>query len=273
MAYGNRRTSYRRKGRRSARTLSTRRIFSNKSARSQAKQINALKRRVNRVYSRTKPEVKVSEDYGYTSLQLLPYQYTSHPFAFTLPVEGTADNNRIGSAVNVVSHTLFLSAKYSISTRSAQVPVYNQTLGASGAAMRIIAVQSKVPRNDVPVIGSLMHSPINTSNVGIESMANMKIPFEVGITTSFHVLYDKVFYFNSLKPVFAKRINIRPVRRKVLWNPQNGVDTTYTYPAGQVFVYIIQGGLESTNIDLTAEGTDYSSISLSYTQKTAFTDP
>lgn len=273
MAYGNRRTSYRRKGRRSARTLSTRRIFANKSARSQAKQINALKRRVNRVYSRTKPEVKVSESYGYNSVQLLPYQHTSHNIPFILPSAGTADDQRIGSAINVLSHTLFLSAKYSFATKSAQVPVYNQTIGGNGAAMRVIAVQTKVPRNDVPTLDSLMHSPINTSNVGIESMSNMKIPFEVGITTGYHVLYDRVFYFNSFKPIFSKRINIRPARRKVLWNPQSGTDATYTYPAGQVFVYVIQGGLESTNIDLTAEGTDYSSIAFSYTQKTAFTDP
>ena len=58
MAYA-RRSTYRRKGRRGNRTLSTRRIFNNKSAKAQAAQIYALRKSVNRVRRQCKPEVKV----------------------------------------------------------------------------------------------------------------------------------------------------------------------------------------------------------------------
>lgn len=270
MAYAIRRRSGR-KGRRSARTLSTRRIFNNKGARSQAKQIYALKRRINRVYSRTKPEVKVVET-GRTERFLLPNIDENHiPFSFILPQPGVEDRQRIGSVVRMVQPTLFLSAKYAAVTRSNPAPVYNLQLGNGGAAMRIIAVQTKVPLNEVPAINSLLHTNLSQSFQGVDNIANLRIPFEIGITTRFEIIYDKVQYFSFTKPIFSKRINLRPKIKNLKWDPGSG-DLEFTYPVGTIFCYFIQAGLESNNVNVDTEGNDYTRIVLSYSQKLAYTD-
>lgn len=273
MAYGNRRSTYRRKGRRGNRALSTRRIFNNKSARSQAKQIYALKRRINRVYRATKPEVKVLEQGQYNALQLLPGQMTSFSEVFLRPELGTGDDQRTGNVVNLKAATLFLSAKYSMTTRtSSGIPFYNVVNGSPGAGLRVIAVQTKVARAAAPTLQSVLHNAISDSAGGIYSMANLKIPFEDGITTSYHVLLDRVYQFSNNRPIISKRINIRPAMKTYRWDPPSGsYDIEYQYPAGAIFVFFIQGGLEASGSDLTTA--DYTSISMSYTMKLAYTDP
>lgn len=270
MAYAVRRR-YSRKGRRGNRTLSTRRIFNNKSARSQAKQIYALKRRISRVYSRTKPEVKVVET-GRTERMILPNIDDNHiPFSFILPQLGAEDRQRIGSVVRMVQPTLFISGKYEAVTQSNPAPIYNQQILKNGAAMRIIAVQTKVPLNTVPDINSLLHSNLSQSFQGVDNIANLRIPFEIGITTRFAIIYDKVKYFSLDKPIFSKRINFKPKIRNLKWDPGSG-DLEFTYPVGTIFVYMIQGGLESNNVNVETEGNDYTRITVSYSQKLAYTD-
>lgn len=275
MAYGKRRSTYRRSGRRGARTLSTRRIFNNKSARSQAKQIHALRRRINRVYRATKPEVKILEQGEYNAVQLLPGPtgLTAFQETFLRPVLGTGDNERTGNVINLKAATIFLSAKYSATTHSSStIPMYNLTNGAIGAGLRVIAVQTKVARSTAPSLQSILHNAISDSASGIYSMANLKIPFEDGITTSYHVLMDRVYQFTNNRPIISKRINIRPVMKTYRWDPPMGsADIEYPIPAGAIFVFFIQGGLESSGSDLTTA--DYTAISMSYTMKLAYTDP
>lgn len=260
-----------RKGSRNKSALSTKRIFNYKNAKAQAQQIYQLRRRIDRVLQKTKPEVKIVET-GRTERMLLPNQLdSSFSYAFVLPQPGVEDRQRIGSKIHVVEPTLFLAAKYSAVTKSNPAPVYNQQLLNGGAAMRIIAIQSKVATNDIPTINSLLHTNISQSFQGVDNIANLRIPFEIGITTRFNIVYDKVKYFSVNKPIYSKRINFKLADKNLKWDPGSG-DAEYTYPAGAIFVYFIQGGLESNNLDLNAEGTDYTRITLSYSQKLAYTD-
>ena len=112
MAYGYRRTRGRKSTRRGNRTLSTRRIFNNKSARAQAAQINALKRRINRVYRAAKPEVKVVETLRTERMMLPNMEDNVVGFDFIKPSLGTADDQRIGSMIHMVQPTLFINGKY-----------------------------------------------------------------------------------------------------------------------------------------------------------------
>ena len=90
----------------SRRTLSTRNIYSNRSARSQAYQIAALKRRINYVSRQCKPEIKVltsdlvSDSYEdattYGKIKVMP------------PAQGTGENERVGNSWNVKSGTIRL---------------------------------------------------------------------------------------------------------------------------------------------------------------------
>ena len=106
MAYGRKRSSYRRKGRRGNRTLSTRRIFGSKSAKAQAKQIYALRRAVNSVRSQCQPEVKICR--SSISNRGLALDSTATPgttpdssFTLPLPIVGNSDSTRIGNKIKL----------------------------------------------------------------------------------------------------------------------------------------------------------------------------
>lgn len=271
MAYGRKRSSRRRAGRRGSRTLSTRRIFNNKSAKAQASQIHALKKRVSRMYNSLKPEVKVVESGDYNAFQFLPGTLTTWQSEMIMPTGGTGDDNRIGSRIRIIQPTLFLSAKYNRITRtSGTAPIYNLNSGNTGAGLRVIAVQTKVPRNAVPTLQSLLHDTYSDSFMDIQTIPNLQIPFEVGITTEYHILYDRTFYFSTDKPILSRRITFRPRMKHMDWNPSHGGDTSYVYPAGAIFWYVIQGGLSSLGLDLATY--DHDEIAFTYTQKLAYTD-
>lgn len=259
-----------RKGSRNKSALSTKHIFNYKNAKAQASQIYQLRRRIDRVLQKTKPEVKVVET-SRTERMILPNVNDYYAFInFVRPELGSADNQRIGSKIHMIQPTLFISAKYDAVTQSNPAPVYNQQLLSGGAALRIIAIQTKTPLNDPPPLTSILRSNPSYSFQGVDNIANLTIPFEVGITTKYEIIYDKVKYFSVNKPIYSKRINFKPKIKNLKWNP--GPDVEYTYPVGSIFVYIIQGGLESNNANVDTEGNDYTRITISYSQKLAYTD-
>lgn len=99
MPYGRKRYFGKRRFRKS-RVLSTKNIYSRTGARSQASQIAALRKRVNRVYKATKPERKVITAVsasGYFSSE--SGGSTFHVFN-NLPIaKGTADYERVGNKI------------------------------------------------------------------------------------------------------------------------------------------------------------------------------
>ena len=70
-------------------------------------------------------------------------------------------------------------------------------------------------RNDTPDVNTLLHGNLSQSFQGVDNIATLRIPFEVGITTRFEIIYDKVQYFSFTKPIFSKRINLRPKIRNL----------------------------------------------------------
>lgn len=124
MARNGRRSTYRRAGRRGNRTLSTRRIFNNKSARAQAGQISALKKRVSYVYRQCRPEIKISENP--VIQQYIPYN-ASNPYwlySIDMPVEGVGDSAMTGNAINIKDVHLYLNAKIDALTSDVNSPTY-----------------------------------------------------------------------------------------------------------------------------------------------------
>ena len=130
MAYG-RRSTNRRKGRRGNRSLSTRRIFNNKSAKAQAKQIYALRRAVNRVRSMCSPEVKVRrtsiDERGLAlsstaSTGTVNWSVVRHP----MPDSGSSDSTRIGNKIRLIAPKMYVALQYVENLKSAQ-SYYNST--------------------------------------------------------------------------------------------------------------------------------------------------
>ena len=103
----------RRYSRKSSKRLSSRNIYMNRSARSQALQIASLRNRINKVYKACRPEVKTivtnAETIDYTSTSLSSY-YRFYPI--TSPQLGTGDKERIGNSIHVINGVVYLSMEY-----------------------------------------------------------------------------------------------------------------------------------------------------------------
>ena len=126
---------YKRRYARKRSTLTTRNIYANRSARSQAYQIAALKRRINYVSRQCKPEVKVLTSDVITDLFTSTTSYGK--VKVLPPAKGTSENQRIGNSWNVKNGSFKILFDKNINTSS-------QTSQDNGLSYRVIIVQSGV---------------------------------------------------------------------------------------------------------------------------------
>lgn len=241
MAYGKYRgrSSYR-KARRSASTLSTRRIFNNKGAKAQAKQIYALRRAVNRVKAQCQPEVKICR--SSISNRGLALSDTATPgtvkyssFDQPLPISGNSDSTRIGNKIKLVNPKVFVGLQYRERITSA-AGYYNSTLATHGIQIRLIAVQAKVPHSSAPTLNDILQN-VNFDGQ-IESMMMMREPFQIGITSRFNILLDKRMTVSLDNPTKSYRISIKPKSRSVVW------EDGQARPKGAIYYFVLGGGYD-----------------------------
>ena len=176
MAYARKRSTYRRKGRRSGRSLTTRNIFNRKDARAQAAQIYALRKSVNRVRRQCAPEVKefVSPQLTVKCAAYMEnnINQTYHKLAYPLIPVGTDDAKRIGNKVKLLPTTMFINGLYRVITNSSNgIPLYN-VISSRGCGMRVVAVQSRYTSNGTPAINEIFDTFENTTNP-VLTMANL----------------------------------------------------------------------------------------------------
>lgn len=195
------RKSYRRKSGR----LSTRRIYSNRSARSQAYQISTLRNRINKVYRACKPETKTiitnAETIDYTSSSISSY-YRFYPME--VPDLGTGDRDRIGNAIKVINGVLYLSCEYFNSSTTG----YHDS-ESSGAQVRIVIGQFNqlVNPSTIPTIDNLFDFP---SNSGADYTQMAISPLREGITGSYKILKDIRFVMTSDRNQKMLKIPFKP---------------------------------------------------------------
>lgn len=192
--YGRKRFSYRSRSRsRVSRPLSARRIFGNRSSRSQASQIAALNRRVSKVARASRPEKKVATDMSNTvTLDSGATGSVYTAFGDVSIGKGTMDSNRVGDCIRA-------STKYSF-----QFQYYNNsTTGfhdseSAGVTVRVVMGRFKYPSldNTFPTLDSVF---TNYGSTG-ENYRHIAIsPLVNGITEKSVILYDKLFYLTSDK--------------------------------------------------------------------------
>ena len=269
MAYVRRRSSYRRKGRRGSRTLSTRRIFNNKGAKAQAAQIYALRKSVNRVRRQCKPEVKEVE--GIYDNRLLAEEelpLTPEPWYrldTPLPALGTDDGERIGNIVKLLPLKFRMTLQYREDFQSQQYPAFAE-LPQHGIQVRVIAVQSKAVANSPPILSDILQG-VNFAGF-LNSSAMMVQPFRRGITARYHILYNKVFSVSKDKPQLARNIKIVPKSKSLRYE-----DTSGTQPKGRIYLFVFQGGavMRTTVADPT-NLYDYNSVNLMFRLSQPYTD-
>ena len=180
-----------------SRALSTRRIFGNRSAYSQAVQINALRRRVNKVYKVCKPETKIN--YGDT----MDKDFSNSGFSGTweswfapLITVGAEDNQRVGDKVYRKDIYKF-SFTYSNNAQGSSGLHNGET---SCAMIRVIMGIWKEPKagNAIPSAESVIHgygSSASAYNV------NILQPLANGITAEHKILKDTIIKLDLNNPV------------------------------------------------------------------------
>lgn len=268
MVYGRKRSSYARKARRSSRTLSTRRIFNNKGAKAQAKQIYALRRAVNRVKSQCKPEVKVQYT-AQTSNRGFTYHnnnnITDARFAMPTINEGTGDGSRIGNMIKLYPLKVNTAMFYEevINSRLGYPPF--SELRSHGGQIRFIAIQAKSALNTAPELTDVLKS-VNFTN-DIDSSMMMRMPFQSGITARFNILKNLVFTLSKDKPCLSTTIKVAPKSRSLRY------ETGFTFPKGFIWCFWLASGMvrrTSEEGEQTVE--DYNVLNVTWRTEQAFTD-
>lgn len=269
MARNARRSTYRRKGRRGNRTLSTRRIFNNKGAKAQAAQIYALRKSVNRVRRQCLPEVKeVETNYDNRLLAEADIPLVPEPWYrldTPTPALGTGDTERIGNIIKLLPLKFRMTLQYREDYQSQQYPAFAE-LPQHGIQVRVIAIQSKAVSNGPPVITDVLQG-VNFGGF-LNSSAMMVQPFRTGITARYNILYNKVFSVSKDRPQIAKTLKITPRIKHMRWE-----DTSNSIPKGKIYIFVFQGGaVVNTTVADPNNLYDYNSVNLMFRMSQPYTD-
>lgn len=266
MVYGRRRSTYRRKGRRNIRSLSTRNIFNNKGARAQANQINSLKRRINYVYRQCKPEIKTIESnpVQYTLQQYMPNSTPYFLYKIEMPELGVEDNARIGNSCNILDSHIFMNLRMGWADDiNYQINGLGQTVNST---VRIVPFMVKSASDYQPDPSEILTLSTWSSNSAIYSL-NPISPFNEGVSSKFHILGDYRYTMRmDDKALINSKIKIKGSKIKKY------IDTAYnTVGKASIYVLITWNGLH--RIEFQNEIIATPAIYLTLTDKTAFTDP
>lgn len=195
-----RRRSYRKRS-----TLSTRNIYGHRSAKSQANQIYALRKRVFSLSSKLKPDVKILSGTPAT------FTFTSEAlsdiwngFGVIQPSTGGANNQKIGDKIYEKSLQIQLYSEYFNSSDTG----YHGT-ESSGATVRVFVVQHKTKGspNDTYAISTFLENPDN-SGPAYNILAVKS--FAPNITQDWRILANKVFTLTSARNQKLLKLAVKP---------------------------------------------------------------
>ena len=213
-------------------TLSTRKIFSKTSAKSQANQIYALKKKMNKIQKRFKPEI-----YTHHLSSVISKTFTNSSFAdsywgnlYSWPMNGVSDEDKRGDKIWCKNMQLNFTFEYYNNSNTG----YHDS-ESSGCPVRIILLKSKTPVNaSVPALNDIL---LYSSHSGNEYTQRAVSPYVHGITDKYKILYNKVFYMNPTKNQKALRIFLKP--GLIQWESSS--------VATHIFMYVCPCGLHSDN--------------------------
>lgn len=189
MAFPRRRRYSRRR-----KTLSKANVYSKTGARSQARQIYALKRRVSTLSRITRPELKI-KDSSIQSFTLHNAAWTDSYKAYTLqwPAQGTGNNERTGSAFRVKSLMIRLNLEY-----------YNDSSTgyhageSAGTPVRLIVIRTVGPVQynfETSLDNILVHSGYSGGDYSARSIS----PFKRSVTQQFKIVSNRLVNLTSDK--------------------------------------------------------------------------
>lgn len=188
---------------RKSKSLSTRRIFNNRSAKSQASQIYALRKRINYVSRACKPEYKLfsgtNVSYNFNSGAI---GSTYQIITFNGPFVGTGDDNFIGNKTRSIALNIYFTGEYYNDSTTG----YHNSESA-GTPFRIVVLQRKQPANTTPLISDILSS---SSGSGADYTMQAVCPLKRGITEEYKVLKDYKFTFTVVRNQKILKLKCKP---------------------------------------------------------------
>lgn len=234
MPYSRRNTSFYRRGRRYSRrgrALRTTNVLTRTSARSQARQIFALNKKVNRLNYLARPEVKIYDNgvdpyvfdtanEGSLNPQVSSLSFV--PFEPTLPTIGYANLYKIRS------FNLNINVTYGDN--------YLQNPGKNASrifGLRFILVQLLMPSEQIPSITDILKFDKARPDI------NGVVPLRDGVTATVRVISDWRYTLSDQRPVITRRLFFKRMNDIVF----NTADLpAVVHPSGGVCLYVIPFG-------------------------------
>lgn len=222
MAYGKRYRRY--GGRRGRRVLSNRNVYGKTSAKSQARQIAALRSRVNRVFRNTRKEIR---NYQETFTQT----FTNSSISSVYDTFSLTDEFMSGQWTRLRGLSINGILEYG-DNREAYPGV---DITRSGS-VRIIVYQTLQSRNAETGVQSL----VEIGSVGDDYELNTTRPLKDGVSSFVKILADRVYTLSNQVP--QKRVHIS-LRRLLNLHKE----TTDNYARGSISIGVITSGLHWTS--------------------------
>lgn len=217
---------YKRRYNRKRSVLSTRNIYANRSARNQAYQIAALKRRINYVSRQCKPEVKVLT--GAVVSDTYEAETSYGKIKVNPPAQGTGENQRVGNAWNVKNGSFKILFNKNIVSQSYQ---------DNGLSYRVIIAQTVAPTNSTSEVPNITDLLVSTSN----NAQCLVSPFKDGITAKYRILRD----IKSSTVSNEKLLNIR-------YYPFKHEELDPSGYSRMIYIYVFSSANTEHNVSITA---------------------
>lgn len=207
------RKRYSRKRSAARKSLSTAKIFGKTSAKSQARQIYALRKAVSSLNRRFRPEIKTLENWGGPTSQTLTSGTLSDSYFrtyFQWPAVGSNEGARVGDKIRLKSLQFGVQMEYYNNSATG----YHDSESA-GTPVRVIVVRTReqLDPSYPPALSDILKYGDYS---GDYYTARATSPYVHGINDTYKVCYDKLCYLTITKNQKCLRIFLGP--KTITWN-------------------------------------------------------
>lgn len=239
--------------RKNKKTLSTKNIYSRRSAKAQANQINALKKRITSINRRLRPEIHthmLSQVWNKTlSSALAADSYWSGFYQW--PTRGTGEAGFIGNKFNMLNMYVYFNFEY---YNNSQTGYHNSE--SSGTPIRIIVLKTKQMESlsNQPTLNDLL---VYSSATGNDYTMRALSPYKDGTADRFRIMYDRTFYMTTDKN--QKLVKVSLGRSRIEFDPDASTGIQYYYYVAPAGLHYDSNFQEFVNMTISAKiaYTDY----------------
>lgn len=242
-------------------------IYGNRSARAQSRQIARINTKLNRYIRQNRPEIRTifrnySHEFTNSALNSNYSGVSLSPFSATY----TADDNVYstepeGNFCRCKGISVRLITQYSDNWRDTIADADHDP----SAGYHVIIFQEKLaaPLSQASLVTPIIQDIFNFTNSQSSGDENLTAPLVAGVTSTYRILYHKVFTINRYHPTRLHNIYI-PEKRCMNFSKEVNSSGASVTGKGRVWCLLFTGGLHN-DIDYTARINATMSLKIAYT--------